>query len=97
MEPGALLIESSTLTPEWIGNWYAATKHGCEFDAPVTHQDSRLSGESVLVGGSPAGLEKALPFEGDEPAVHAGPSGQRRVAAINTFCGVGGAWAKRWL
>jgi 3-hydroxyisobutyrate dehydrogenase len=92
VEPGALLIESSTLTPEWIGELaYAATKHGCELlDAPVTGTKIHAaSGElCFLVGGSPAGLEKALPVLKvmSRAVVHAGPSGSGALLKlINNF------------
>jgi len=96
VEPGALLIESSTLTPEWIGELaYAATKRGCELlDAPVTGTKIHAaSGElCFLAGGSKAGLEKALPVLKvmSRAVVHAGPSGSGALLKLinNFLCGV---------
>jgi 3-hydroxyisobutyrate dehydrogenase len=93
---GALLIESSTLTPEWISELAkAAAKHGCELlDAPVTGTKIHAaSGElCFLVGGSAPGLEKALPVLKvmSRAVVHAGPSGSGALLKLinNFLCGV---------
>jgi 3-hydroxyisobutyrate dehydrogenase len=94
--PGALLIEASTLTPEWIGELaYAAAKHGCELlDAPVTGTKIHAASGQLcfLVGGSAAGLEKALPVLKvmSRAVVHAGPSGSGALLKLinNFLCGV---------
>lgn len=63
--PGALLVESSTLSPGWIQNLARqAAARGCELlDAPVTGSKPQAeAGElNFLVGGSAAALERARP------------------------------------
>jgi len=93
---GALLIESSTLTPKWIGELAsAAAQHGCELlDAPVTGTKIHASSGELcfLVGGSAAGLEKALPVLKvmSRAVVHTGPSGSGALLKLinNFLCGV---------
>src|ERR1700733_1836348 len=93
---GAVLVESSTVSPAWIAELAeAAAKHGSEFiDAPVT--GSRMQAEggqlSFLVGGSDAALEKATPVlkAMSKEIVHLGLVGSgAKMKLINNFlCGV---------
>jgi 3-hydroxyisobutyrate dehydrogenase len=95
-EPGAILIESSTVSTEWIRELNAAAQSkGCELlDAPVTGSRAQAaSGElSFLVGGSDAALEKAQPIFApmSKSVVHVGPTGSGSLLKlINNFvCGV---------
>ncbi len=90
--PGSVLIESSTLTVNWIKELAtAAAARGCELlDAPVTGTKSHAaSGELVfLVGGS----DKALAFAGpvlsvlSRDIIHLGGTGSGAVMKlINNF------------
>ena len=93
---GALLIESSTVTPAWIeelGN--EARKRNLQLmDAPVT--GSRIQADegalNFIVGGDTAALEQARPIlkAMSKTIVHAGPLGSgARLKLINNFlCGV---------
>jgi 3-hydroxyisobutyrate dehydrogenase len=95
-EPGAVLIECSTVSPPWTAELAAqAVRHKLEFlDAPVT--GSRTQAESgqliFLVGGSEAALARATPVlrAMSKDIVHLGPSGSgARMKLINNFlCGV---------
>jgi 3-hydroxyisobutyrate dehydrogenase len=107
---GAVLIESSTVSPAWIAELaQAAERHGVEFiDAPVT--GSRGQAESgqltFLVGGSEKALHAATPVlkaMGKE-ILSMGPVGSgAKLKLINNFlCGVqvaslaeGLAWIER--
>ena len=110
IEKGAILIESSTVSPAWIAELAgAAAQRGAAFlDAPVT--GSRMQAEtgqlSFLVGGGDATLEKALPIlkAMSKEVVHLGPVGSgAKMKLINNFlCGVqvaslaeGLAWIER--
>ena len=109
-KPGAVLVESSTVTPEWIVELAAlAGKRRCDLlDAPVT--GSRVQADvgqlTFLVGGNPAALERARPVLAamSKDIVLLGPSGSgARMKLINNFlCGVqvtslaeGLAWIER--
>jgi 3-hydroxyisobutyrate dehydrogenase len=93
---GAVLIESSTLSPVWVAELSAAaTAHGCEFlDAPVT--GSKVQAESgellFLVGGEASTLDKVRePLAAmSRGVVHLGPTGSgARMKLVNNFlCGV---------
>lgn len=94
--PGTIVIESSTVTPEWVAELAAAAAaHSLSFlDAPVT--GSRLQAAAAqltfLVGGDEATLAKATPVLralGKE-IVSLGPAGSgARMKLINNFlCGV---------
>lgn len=93
---GAVLIESSTLTPGWIAELaHAAARVGCDLlDAPVTGTKAHAaSGElCFLVGGSAAALEKARPVLSvmSRAIVHVGPSGSGALLKLinNFLCGV---------
>ena len=110
IEKGAILIESSTVSPAWIAELAgAAAQRGAAFlDAPVT--GSRMQAEtgqlSFLVGGGDATLENALPIlkAMSKEVVHLGPVGSgAKMKLINNFlCGVqvaslaeGLAWIER--
>lgn len=89
---GAVLIESSTVSPKWIATLAeAAARHGAELiDAPVT--GSRLQAEggqlNFLVGGNDAALEKARPIlkAMSKEIVHLGPIGSgTQLKLINNF------------
>jgi 3-hydroxyisobutyrate dehydrogenase len=107
---GAILIESSTVSPAWIAELAkAASQHGIDLlDAPVT--GSRTQAEagqlSFLVGGSDAALEKAAPVlqPMSKDIIHLGLVGSgAKMKLINNFlCGVqvaslaeGLAWIER--
>jgi 3-hydroxyisobutyrate dehydrogenase len=95
-KPSAILIESSTVTPEWIAELHAlATQRNLKFlDAPVT--GSRMQANagqlSFLVGGDPATLEEARPILAamSKEIIPLGPIGSgARLKLINNFlCGV---------
>lgn len=94
--PGALFIESSTVTPDWVRELASTvTAQGFEFlDAPVT--GSRVQAEEgkllFLVGGSEAALQRARPVLSvmSRDIVHMGPTGSGAlIKLINNFlCGV---------
>jgi 3-hydroxyisobutyrate dehydrogenase len=96
VEPGTILIESSTVSPAWIEELAAlASKQGAELlDAPVT--GSRTQAEagqlSFLVGGSDRALNVATPVlkAMSKEIVHLGPLGSgAKMKLINNFlCGV---------
>jgi 3-hydroxyisobutyrate dehydrogenase len=96
LEPGALIIESGTVSPEWISELaaVAAKKSIDVLDAPVTGSKSHAAaGElNFLVGGLAATLEKARPVFAamGKNVVHVGPSGSgATLKLINNFvCGV---------
>ena len=89
---GAVLIESSTLTVDWIRELAAAaTAVGCHLlDAPVTGSKVQAaSGEmNFLVGGDAAALEKARPALEVlcKKIFHLGPTGSGAIMKlINNF------------
>ncbi len=109
-KPGAVLVESSTVTPAWIAELasLAAARNLSLLDAPVT--GSRMQAEAgqlnFLVGGEAAVLERARPALAamSKEIVHLGPLGSgARMKLINNFlCGVqvaslaeGLAWIER--
>jgi 3-hydroxyisobutyrate dehydrogenase len=93
---GAVLVECSTLTVEWVRELAAAAQaRGCAFvDAPVTgSKGAAAKGElNFLVGGDAASVEKIRPALSamSRSIVHLGPSGSGAlVKLINNFvCGV---------
>ena len=95
-QPNSILIESSTVTPEWIAELaVAATKHNLRFlDAPVTGSRMQATGGQLtfLVGGDAATLEEARPVLAamSKEIVPVGPIGSgARLKLINNFlCGV---------
>jgi 3-hydroxyisobutyrate dehydrogenase len=107
---GAILIESSTVSPAWIAELAGrAEQHGVQLlDAPVTgSRAAAAAGQlSFLVGGNDAALEAATPVlkaMGKE-ILHLGPVGSgAKLKLINNFlCGVqvaslaeGIAWIER--
>ncbi|HUL74491.1 MAG TPA: NAD(P)-dependent oxidoreductase [Vicinamibacterales bacterium] len=92
----AILVESSTLSPEWILELdKLARARGCAFlDAPVTGSRTHAAAGELLflVGGSAATIERARPaLEAmSRGIVHVGPTGSgARLKLINNFlCGV---------
>jgi 3-hydroxyisobutyrate dehydrogenase len=91
-KPGAVLIESSTVTPKWIAELAGlATARGLDLlDAPVT--GSRVQAEAgqliFLVGGAAAALERARPVLAamSKDIVLLGASGSgARMKLINNF------------
>ena len=110
VKKGAILIESSTVSPAWIAELAAlAAQHEAELlDAPVT--GSRMQAEagllSFLVGGKDLALEAATPVLKvmSKEIIHLGPVGSgAKMKLINNFlCGVqvaslaeGLAWIER--
>jgi 3-hydroxyisobutyrate dehydrogenase len=93
---GAVLIEASTLTVEWVRELAAAARaKGCELlDAPVTGSKSHAaSGElNFLVGGSAAALEKARPVFAamGKNVIPIGPTGSGALLKLinNFLCAV---------
>jgi 3-hydroxyisobutyrate dehydrogenase len=93
---GAILIESSTVSPAWIAEFARlAEQHGVDLlDAPVT--GSRMQAEagqlSFLVGGKDTALEAVTPVlkAMSKEIVHLGPVGSgAKMKLINNFlCGV---------
>ena len=90
--PGTILVESSTVTVEWIHELdRAAKEHGCELvDAPVT--GSRVQAETgqllFLAGGSADVVNKITPVlkAMGRDVVHVGPVGSgARLKLINNF------------
>lgn len=81
VKPGAVLVECSTLTPDWVRELSAqAQAKGCEFlDAPVTgSKAAAASGQlTLLVGGDAAALDKVRPaLEAISRQInHLGPTG----------------------
>ena len=109
-DKGAVLIESSTVSPAWIAELAVlVAQHGAQFlDAPVT--GSRVHAESaqlsILVGGSEATLNAVKPVlqAMSKEILHLGPVGSgAKLKLINNFlCGVqvaslaeGLAWIER--
>lgn len=93
---GATLIESSTLTLEWIRQLHSqASDRGCELvDAPVTgSKGPAQTGQlNFLVGGTPGAIDRARPVLEvmGKSITHLGPSGSGSLLKlINNFvCGV---------
>ena len=90
--PGTVLVESSTVTVEWIHELnQRAQKHGCDLvDAPVTGSKGQAAAGQLLflAGGSSAALTKIDPVlraMGRE-VVHVGEEGSgARLKLINNF------------
>jgi 3-hydroxyisobutyrate dehydrogenase len=93
---GSVLIESSTLSGDWIHELAAkAAERGCQFlDAPVTGtKPHAASGELLfLVGGSAEALVAARPVFSvlGRDVVHLGPTGSGALMKLvnNFVCGV---------
>ncbi len=89
---GAVLIECSTITPDWVKELgEAAARRGCALlDAPVTGtKPHAATGElSFLVGGEETALKKAQPaLEAmGKTILHIGPSGSGAlIKLVNNF------------
>jgi 3-hydroxyisobutyrate dehydrogenase len=93
---GAVLIECSTLSVNWIKELAAAAaQHGCELlDAPVTGtKPHAASGElSFMIGGSEAAIDTARPVLSvlGHEITHLGPTGSGALMKLinNFMCGV---------
>ncbi len=93
---GSVLIESSTLSGDWIRELAAkGAERGCQFlDAPVTGTKPQASsGQLVfLVGGSVEALDAARPVFSvlGRDVVHLGPTGSGALMKLvnNFLCGV---------
>jgi 3-hydroxyisobutyrate dehydrogenase len=93
---GAVFVESSTLTPEWVTELATeAAARGCALlDAPVTGSKSQASSGELLflVGGDAAALERARPAFAamGRGVVHVGPTGSGALLKLvnNFLCGV---------
>ncbi len=96
LSPAAVAVESSTLTPGWVGELAGlVTERGARFlDAPVSGSRPQAQAGSLvyLVGGDDDAVETARPaFEAMGSAVHhVGPVGQGALVklAVNAFMGV---------
>jgi 3-hydroxyisobutyrate dehydrogenase len=96
VKPGAVLIESSTVTPGWVNELAgAALARRCELiDAPVTgSKNQAAAGElNFLVGGPAAALEKARPVLSamSRSITHLGGTGSGALLKLlnNFLCGV---------
>jgi 3-hydroxyisobutyrate dehydrogenase len=95
-KPGAIAVDCSTLSPDWICELeQAAREHGCEFlDACVTgSKPHAASGELLfLVGGDASALERARPVlkAMSRDIVHLGPTGSGTLLKLmnNYLCAV---------
>jgi 3-hydroxyisobutyrate dehydrogenase len=92
IKPGTILVESSTVTVEWIEELNRAAKeHGCELvDAPVTGSKPQAAAGQLLflAGGSSPALDKITPIlkAMGRDVVHVGPVGSgARLKLINNF------------
>lgn len=90
--PGTTLVESSTVTVEWIHELnQRAREHGCELvDAPVTGSKGQAASGQLLflAGGSAPTLAKIDPVlrAMGRDVVHVGPEGSgARLKLINNF------------
>jgi 3-hydroxyisobutyrate dehydrogenase len=90
--PGTILIESSTISVEWIEELdRAAKEHGCDLvDAPVTGSKPQAEAGQLLflAGGSSATVTKVTPIlkAMGRDVVHVGPAGSgARLKLINNF------------
>ena len=95
-EPGAVLVEASTLSPGWVQELAGLAKaKGLELlDAPVTGSRTQAEGGqlSFLAGGSEPALASVMPVlkAMSREVVHLGPSGSgAKLKLVNNFlCGV---------
>jgi 3-hydroxyisobutyrate dehydrogenase len=90
--PGTILIESSTVSVEWIEELdRAAKEHGCDLvDAPVTGSKPQAEAGQLLflAGGSAATVNQVTPVlkAMGRDVVHVGPVGSgARLKLINNF------------
>lgn len=110
VRPGTILVEASTVTPEWIAELDGlAREHGADLlDAPVTGSRVQAAAGQLtfLVGGGEATLAHATPVleAMSKEIVYLGPVGSgAKMKLINNFlCGVqaaslaeGLAWIER--
>jgi 3-hydroxyisobutyrate dehydrogenase len=92
IDPGTIVVESSTLTPGWVEQLAAAaSEKGCPMlDAPVTGSKMHANAGELLflVGGSADVLEKARPAlrAMSRDIIHLGPIGSgARMKLVNNF------------
>ena len=90
--PGTILVESSTVTVEWIDELdRAAKEHSCDLvDAPVTGSKPQAEAGQLLflAGGSSEAVDKVTPIMKamGRDVVHVGPVGSgARLKLINNF------------
>jgi 3-hydroxyisobutyrate dehydrogenase len=90
--PGTILVESSTVTVEWVHELdRAAKEHSCEVvDAPVTGSKPQAAAGQLLflAGGSTTAVDKITPIlkAMGRDVVHVGPVGSgARLKLINNF------------
>ena len=90
--PGTSVVESSTVTVEWIEELdRAAKEHGCDLvDAPVTGSKPQAEAGQLLflAGGSSAPVNKVTPIlkAMGRDVIHLGPAGSgARLKLINNF------------
>ena len=90
--PGTILVESSTVTVEWIDELdRAAKEHSCDLvDAPVTGSKPQAEAGQLLflAGGSSEAVSKVTPIMKamGRDVVHVGPVGSgARLKLINNF------------
>ena len=96
MRAGTVVVESSTVTREWIAELAkAASAKGIDvLDAPVTGSRTQAaSGElTFLVGGSASALERVRPVLAamSRAVIHVGPTGSGALLKLvnNFLCGV---------
>ncbi len=96
VSPGSVLIESSTLSVDWVQKLATkASEKRCKFlDAPVTGtKPHAASGELLfLVGGAPDVIEEARPVFSvlGRDVMHLGPIGSGAMMKLvnNSLCGV---------
>ncbi|MEM1126356.1 MAG: NAD(P)-dependent oxidoreductase [Bacteroidota bacterium] len=96
LQPGALAIEASTLTPAWVHELAAlvTSRDAAFLDAPVvgSRPQAEAGSLAVLVGGTEAEVARAQPvFEAIGGAVlHAGPTGHGAVLKliVNALFGI---------
>jgi 3-hydroxyisobutyrate dehydrogenase len=92
MKRGAIAIESSTVSPEWVDELSVAIRRAtCNFlDAPVTGSKTHAAAGELLflVGGDVAVLERVRPMLAvmGRETIHLGPTGSgARLKLINNF------------
>src|SRR5260221_10273756 len=92
MKRGAIAIESSTVSPEWVDELSADVRRAtCNFlDAPVTGSKTHAAAGELLflVGGDVAVLERVRPMLAvmGRETIHLGPTGSgARLKLINNF------------
>jgi 3-hydroxyisobutyrate dehydrogenase len=96
IKPGAVALECSTLSPDWIRELaQAAKERGCEFlDAPVTGSKSQAAAGELqfLIGGQAAAVERIRPVLSvmSRNIIHLGDNSSGALLKLinNYLCGV---------